>query len=104
MKQNIETLLTLVAEANDGFTQTHLNLSTVVGLLEKNLQGSNAVTVDNLQKEKRLMFIILNAHPDMVGIGVGKTGTDDFDFIAQYPLLALSAKLILTLMTEHLLN
>ena len=43
-------------------------LSTI---LEQSLQGSNAVTVDNIKHKRRLMLIVLDDHPKTVGIGSG---------------------------------
>lgn len=104
MNKNIEQLLTLVASANDEFMDEHKALSTTVGILEQNLQASNAITVDNIKLGQKLMFIILDAHPDIVGVGVGKTGSEDFTFIAQYPLSDLSSLLINSLMNQHIVN
>lgn len=104
MNKNIEQLLTLVASANDQLTEKHQQFSSSVGLLEQSLQASNVVTVDNITLKQRLMFIILDAHPDVVGVGSGKTGSDDFIFIAQYPLVELSEALVMELVEESILD
>lgn len=102
MNKNFEQLLTLIATANDKFMDEHKDISSTIGILEQSLQASNAVTVDNIKLSKKLMFIILDAHPETVGIGVGKTGSEDFTFIAQYSLSELSISLLVGLMSEHL--
>lgn len=102
MNKNIEQLLTLVATANDKLMQENKALCTTVGLLEQSLQGSNAVTVDNVKLGERLMFIILDAHPEVVGIGVGQKGSEEFTFISQLPLVELNKDNICALMFEHL--
>ena len=104
MNKNIEQLLTLVAGANEQLIEKHQQLSTTVGLLEQSLQASNAVTVDNIKLKQRLMFIILDANPEIVGVGTGKAGTEDFVFIDQYKLGALSAQVLIELMEQHLLS
>ena len=104
MNKNIEQLLTLVASANDQLIEKHQQLSTTVGLLEQSLQASNAVTVDNIKLKQRLMFIILDANPEIVGVGTGKTGTEDFVFIEQYKLEELSVQMIVELMEQNILS
>ena len=104
MNKNIEQLLTLVASANDQLIEKHQQLSTTVGLLEQSLQTSNAVTVDNIKLKQRLMFIILDANPEIVGVGTGKAGTEDFVFIEQYKLEELSVQMIVELMEQHILS
>ena len=104
MNKNMEQLLTLVASANDQLIEKHQQLSTTVGLLEQSLQASNAVTVDNIKLKQRLMFIILNANPEIVGVGTGKAGTEDFVFIEQYKLEELSVQMIVELMEQHILS
>lgn len=104
MNKNIEQLLTLIASANDQLTEKHQQLSTSVGLLEQSLQESNAVTVDNIKLKQRLMFIILDDHPNIVGVGTGKTGSENFIFIEQYELALLSAELVIELIEQHLLS
>lgn len=104
MNKNIERLLTLIAHANDKFMDEHQDISTTVGILEQSLQASNAITVDNIKLSKKLMFIILDAHPETVGVGVGKTGSEDFTFIAQYPLSGLSSPLLVELMNQHIVH
>lgn len=104
MNQNIERLLTLVAAASDKFMACHKDLSTTVGLLEKNLHESSAVTIENVKLGQKLMFIILDAHPETVGIGVGATGSDEVNFIAQYSLLELNTELIMDLMEQKLVS
>lgn len=104
MNKNMEQLLTLVASANDQLIEKHQQLSTTVGLLEQSLQASNAVTVDNIKLKQRLMFIILDANPEIVGVGTGKAGTEDFVFIEQYKLEELSVQMIVELMEQHILS
>ncbi|WP_298940957.1 hypothetical protein [uncultured Psychromonas sp.] len=104
MNKNIEQLLTLVASANDQLIEKHQQLSTTVGLLEQSLQASNAVTIDNIKLKQRLMFIILDANPEIVGVGTGKAGTEYFVFIEQYKLEELSVQMIVELMEQHILS
>ena len=102
MNKNIELLLTLVANCNDQLTEKYPQLSTAVGLLEQSLQASNAVTIDNVKLKKRLMFIILDAHPEVVGIGTGQSGTEDFTFIKQVSLAEISPSLLIELLEQHI--
>jgi hypothetical protein len=104
MNHSIQQLLTLVVSANDLFTSTYSLSATTVGLLEQRLQDSNAVTVDNIKNKQRLMFIILDAHPEVVGVGTGRSGTEDFVFIQQFSLNELTALLVVKLMQEHLIH
>lgn len=104
MNKNIEQLLTLVAAANDTFMASHQQVSTTVGILEQSLQASNAVTIENIKIKQKIMFIILDLHPEVVGVGYGKTGTEDFTFINQYQLTELSEAIIVELMAQFILT
>lgn len=104
MNKNIEQLLTVAVNAHEKFITSHSDLSTTVGLLEQSLQGSNAITIDNIKLGQRLMLVILDAHPDTVGVGGGKKGTEDFTFIAQHPLEAMSEALIIELLNQNILD
>ena len=104
MNENIELLLTTVAAANDTFMACHQQVSTTVGILEQSLQASNAVTIDNIKIKQKIMFIILDAHPEVVGVGYGHSGTEDFTFINQYQLAELSESIIVELMTQFILE
>jgi len=104
MNKNIEQLLKVIAAANDHFIEKYQQVSTTVGILDKRLQDSNAITVDNIKLGQKLMFIVLDANPNIVGIGTGKAGTEDFVFIDQHTVDLLSIDLVVKLMEEHLLN
>jgi len=103
MNQYTEQLLTLIASANDLFAVKNSHISTTVGLLEQRLQDANAVTVDNVKQKQRLMFIILDANPEEVGIGTGQSGTEDFVFIQQHPLNKLTTVAVVELMEKYLI-
>jgi len=102
LDKNIEQLLTLVAETNDLLIDKYPDLSSTVGLLEQSLQASNAVTINNIKRNLKLMFIILDAHPDIVGIGTGEAGTEAFTFIDQYPLSDLTSELVMQLAEKYI--
>jgi len=102
LDKNIEQLLTLVAETNDLLIEKYPQLSSTVGLLEQSLQASNAVTINNIKRNVKLMFIILDAHPDVVGVGTGEAGTEAFAFIDQYPLSGISNELLMQLAEKYI--
>ena len=106
MKSNIEKLLSITVQANELFMQRFATLSTTVGLLDKALrkQGNNseAVTIDSAKLGKKLMFIILDEQPNIVGVGVGKIGTDDFSFLGQYNFEQVTQTIMFDLLTENL--
>jgi hypothetical protein len=103
MNQYTQQLLTLVASGNDLFATQHACVSTIVGLLEQRLKDANAVTVDNIKHKQRLMFILLDTNPEIVGVGTGQSGTEDFVFIQQFPLNELTAVTVVELMEKHLI-
>ncbi|MEG3754420.1 hypothetical protein [Psychromonas arctica] len=102
MDKNIEQLLTLVAETNDLLIEKYPELSSTVGLLEQSLQASNAVTINNIKRNLKLMFIILDAHPDIVGIGTGEAGTEAFTFIDQSLLSDLTSEVVMQLAEKYI--
>jgi len=48
------------------------------------------------------MFIILDAHPDIVGVGTGEAGTEAFTFIDQYPLSDLTSEVVMQLAEKYI--
>jgi len=102
LDKNIEQLLTLVAETNDLLIDKYPDLSSTVGLLEQSLQASNAVTINNIKRNLKLMFIILDAHPDIVGVGTGEAGTEAFTFIDQCLLSDLTSELVMQLAEKYI--
>ncbi len=106
MKSNIEQLLSMAVQVNELFMKRCGTLSTTVGLLDKALrkQGNNseAVTIDSAKLGKKLMFIILDEQPNIVGVGVGEIGTDDFSFLGQYELEQVTETIMFDLLTDNM--
>jgi hypothetical protein len=102
LDKNIAQLLSLIAETNDLLTAKYPDMASTVGLLEQSLQASNAVTINNIKRNLKLLLITLDAHPDIVGVGTGEAGTEAFTFIDQYPLSVNTSELIVQLAEKYI--
>jgi len=106
MKDTTKSLYEITAMANDAYIEKHPSAHTSVGLMDKILRrkgiAADAVTVDNIDNKIRVIFIILDAQPDTVGIGMGSTLSDDINVLSQLPLNSLTVNDVLAILDEQL--
>ena len=75
MKATLKTVSEMIAEANDLFTDKHQSIDTVIGIMDKVLrqQGMNtdAISVDCIPLNKKIIFLLHDAKPQQVDIAFG---------------------------------
>ena len=75
MKATVNNLSEIVAKANDIFFERHKSVDTLMGIMDKTLrnQGMNAdaITIDCIAIDKKIVFVLHDSKPDVVDIALG---------------------------------
>tara|TARA_R110002050_G_scaffold9504_1_gene32946 strand:- start:90235 stop:90558 length:324 start_codon:yes stop_codon:yes gene_type:complete len=75
MNNTLKKLSEIIAEANDVFEARHKTIGTILGILDQALrkQGINAdaVTVDCIPLNKKIVFLLHDDKPESVNIALG---------------------------------
>jgi len=79
MKETLKELSEIVAQANDLFYERNKSVDTLMGIMDKTLrkQGMNAdaITIDCIASNKKIVLVLHDSKPDLVDIALGdKTG------------------------------
>jgi len=107
MKDSLKSLSEIVANANDQFFQRNKNLDTLMGIMDKNLrkQGMNAdaITIDCIAVNKKLVLVLHDSKPTVVDIALGdKEGVVHSS--AEYELSGVTISSVLKLMEDNFLT
>lgn len=80
MKEPLKSFSDVIAQANDKFYETNKSTDTVIGILDKSLrkQGMNAdaISIDCVPLNKKIVFLLHDAKPDLVDIALGNKAGD----------------------------
>jgi len=106
MNSALKKLSEIVAEANDVFDACHKSIDTVLGIMDKVLrkQGINAdaVTIDCISLNKKIVFLMHDDKPEIVDIALGnKEG--DIQSSSAYNLNTLSIAMVIGIMEDNFL-
>ena len=75
MNNTLKKLSEIVAEGNDVFDARHQSIDTILGIMDQALrkQGINAdaVTIDCIPLNKKIVFLIHDDKPEIVDIALG---------------------------------
>ncbi|PKF61021.1 hypothetical protein CW745_11965 [Psychromonas sp. psych-6C06] len=104
MKASLKSLSDNIAQANDLFYLNNKSLDTVIGIMDKSLrkQGmqAEAISIDCVPLNKKIVFLLHDAKPDQADIAFGnKAG--DINSTRQISLSELTVPVILTFMQEY---
>ena len=107
MRESLKLLSERIAEANDLFYETNQSIDTVIGIMDKTLrkQGMNAdaITIDCIAIDKKIVLVLHDSKPDLVDIALGdKAG--DVHSSSEHVLKDVSISQIITMMEENFLN
>ena len=101
MKSTLKNLSEIVAQANDLFYSKHEDVDTLMGIMDKTLrkQGMNAdaVTIDCIAQNKKIVFVIYDEKPNIVEVALGNKAGDIFSS-SQYALNELSVSVVVGIM------
>ncbi len=104
MRQQLKALSEIVAQANDLFYEKNKTHDTVIGIMDKSLrkQGMNAdaISVDCIPLNKKIVFLLHDEKPKLVDIAFGnKEG--DISTSSQLQLDTLSVNCVVEFMNDY---
>jgi hypothetical protein len=107
MNSTLKKLSETIAEANDVFDARYKDIDTVLGIMDQALrkQGINAdaVTIDCLRLNKKIVFLLHDDKPDIVDITFGnKEG--DIQSSSEYDLNQISVEKVIRIMEDNFLQ
>lgn len=80
MTPTLKNLSEIVAHANDALYAQHQNVSTVMGIIDQSLRkqglAADAITVDCLSLDLKIVIFIRDDRPDTVDIALGNKAGD----------------------------
>lgn len=101
MKGTLKSLSEIIAKANDLFYGKFDNIDTVMGIMDKNLrdQGikADAITIDCIALDKKVVFLIHDDKPKIVSIALGNKNGDIYSS-SEYAISDISETVILGIM------
>ena len=101
MKSTLKNLSEIVAKANDVFYSRNNDIDTIMGIMDKTLRNqgmkADAITIDCLSRDKKIVILIHDDKPDIVSIALGnKNG--DIDSSSEYAINEISETVIVDIM------
>ena len=107
MKTSLKNLSEIVAKANDLLYSKFDNIDTLMGIIDKSLRNqgikADAVTVDCVSADKKILILIHDEKPNSVTIVLGnKTG--DIYSTSEYPMSEISEEFLLEIMEKNFIT
>lgn len=104
MNSKLNKLSEIVAKANDLFYSKYENVDTLMGIMDKTLRNqgmkADAITIDCIALDKKIVILIHDDKPDTVNIALGnKRG--DIHSSSEYQLIEISEETVLEIMKEN---
>lgn len=101
MNIKLKKLSEIVARANDLFYSKFEHIDTLMGIMDKTLRAqglkADAITIDCISQDKKIVFLMHDDKPNIVGIALGnKEG--DIHSSSQYELAEISEAVIVEIM------
>lgn len=101
MKETLKKLSEIVATANDIFYERHKTVDSLMGIMDKTLrkQGMNAdaITIDCIAQNKKIVLVLHDSKPDHVDIALGdKDGA--IHSSSEHTLISVDVDTILAMM------
>jgi len=101
MNKILDELSEVVAKANDLFYQKHDSIDTLMGIMDKTLRAqgmkADAITIDCVKLDKKVVLLIHDEKPDRVSIALGNKNGDIFSS-SEYALTDVTENLVLGIM------
>ena len=107
MKNILNNLSEVVARANDLFYSKFDNIDTLMGIMDKTLRNqgmkADAITIDCIALDKKIVILIHDEKPDFVNIALGNKEGDIYSS-SEYKLTELSEAVILDIMEVNFIT
>jgi len=104
MKQKLQDLSEIVARANDLFFSKFDNIGTLMGIMDKTLrkQGieADAITIDCIALDKKIVILLHDDKPDVVDIALGNKDGEIYSS-SEYELAQISEAVIVEIMEAN---
>jgi hypothetical protein len=107
MNSTLKILSEIVAQANDLFYNKFENIDTLMGIMDKSLrkQGlkADAITIDCISQNKKIVVLIHDEKPDVVEIALGNKEGDIYSS-SEYAINELSEAIIVEIMELNFIS
>ena len=107
MKSELKKLSEIVARASDLFHSKFDNVDTLMGIMDKTLrnQGINAdaITIDCIALDKKIVILIHDDKPDFVDIALGNKEGDIYSS-SEYEITKISEAVIMGIMEVNFIS
>ncbi len=107
MKSELKKLSEIVARASDLFYSKFDNVDTLMGIMDKTLrnQGMNAdaITIDCIALDKKIVILIHDDKPDFVDIALGNKEGDIYSS-SEYEITKISEAVIMGIMEVNFIS
>ena len=107
MKSTLKNLSEIVARANDLFYSKFENIDTLMGIIDQSLrsQGMNAdaITIDCVSLDKKILILIQDDKPDTVDIVLGNKAGEIYSS-SEYAISKMSEDLIVQIMEKSFIT
>ncbi len=107
MSPTLKKLSEIVANASDTFHSKHHRIDTLLGIMDKNLRNqgipADAITIDCIMQDKKIVILIHDNKPDVVDIALGNKNGDIFSS-SEHAIATLSDSKIVAIMEENFIT
>jgi len=107
MKSKLHHLSELVARAIDMFYSKFDNIDTLMGIMDKTLRNqgmeADAITIDCIALDKKIVILIHDDKPDVVNIALGNKEGELYSS-SEYELSKISEAIIVEIMEENFIS
>ena len=101
MNTKLKKLSEIVAKANDLFYSKFDHINTSMGIMDKTLRAqgmkADAITIDCISRDKKIVFLIHDDKPNLVSIALGNKAGDIYSS-SEYELAGISEAVIVEIM------
>jgi len=107
MNRKLQNLSEIVARANDVFYSKFDSIDTLMGIMDKTLRNqgmkADAITIDCIALDKKIVILIHDDKPDVVSIALGNKEGDIYSS-SEYELAQISEAVIVEIMEENFIS